>query len=179
MREKITTISIAVIALSVIVLVVLEFTGGDKEAASTPAAVNIPEIPADRTPLSQNSISGSGQPQLLSDAVPSEVDPANVTSISFEEPVKDLGTMKAGAKVQAIFNFVNTGNIPLTLNGVNVDPGCRLVESPQDPIPAGGAGKIIIEFDSEGLSGAVTKTIHVNANTDPSHQHINLTAIIN
>ena len=178
MKEKITTISIAVIALSLIVLVVLEFTGGD-EAASSPAAVNVPVNPADRTPLSQSSISGDGQPELLMDAIPSNVDPVDVTSISFEESIKDLGTMKAGAKVQHIFNFVNTGNIPLILSGVNVDPGCRLVESPEEPIPAGGGGKIIIEFDSEGMSGTVSKTIHVNANTDPSHQHITLTAIVN
>lgn len=190
MKAKIDTISIAVIALSLIIQAVLMFTEGNDGSATTATTAVSEEIPDPGDPTSQTITSdfiankkaeieaGGQQPQILTDNTIRPIDPATITTITFEQPIKDLGTMKAGEIVEHTFNFVNVGNIPLTLHGVNVDAGCRLISAPTDPIPTGGSGKIVIEFNSEGMSGAITKTIHVNANTDPSHQHINFTANI-
>ncbi len=191
MKAKIDAISIAVIALSLVILAVMMYTD-DNEEPATPAAEAIsPEsLAPDGSPsqaitsdyiASQKALAqGEGQPQLLGtgDNQVKPVDPATVTTITFEQPIKDLGTMKAGEVVEHTFNFVNVGNKPLEMMGVNVDPGCTLISAPTDPIPSGGSGKIVVEFNSEGMSGYITKTIHVNANTDPSHQHINFTANI-
>ena len=193
MKAKIDTISMAVIALCLIIQAVLMFTD-DNEGPATPVTTAIsPEnaVP-DPSPSQaiysdniasqlsdQQAITGGQQPQLsIGDNAVIPTNPSSITTITFEQPLKDLGTIKAGEIVQHTFNFVNAGNLPLTMAGVNVDAGCTLISAPTDPIPSGGSGKIVVEFNSEGMSGPVTKTIHVNANTDPGHQHINFTANI-
>lgn len=96
---------------------------------------------------------------------------ANVaqTEMSFEVDKYEFGTITQGEVVAYTFKFKNTGETPLIISQVKPQCGCTDLKTwPQEPIAPGAYGEISVEFDSEGRSGAVNKSVSVVANTSPS-----------
>jgi hypothetical protein len=93
---------------------------------------------------------------------------ANGPVMTFEKSSHDFGDIKAGAKVQEIFRFTNTGNEPLIITNVEVSCGCTAPKWPRDPIAPGGKGEIVVAFNSEGKSGAQNKVVKVISNANNS-----------
>ena len=91
-----------------------------------------------------------------------------ITDITFDETEFTFGKVKAGDIVQHIFRFTNAGDEPLVLSNAKGSCGCTVPSWPKDPIPPGGSGAIVVQFDSKGKSGPQTKQVTITANTDPA-----------
>ncbi|MCS6917505.1 MAG: DUF1573 domain-containing protein [Chitinophagales bacterium] len=90
------------------------------------------------------------------------------TSIHFDQLRHDFGEIIEGQKVKHSFSFVNTGTAPLVIASATGSCGCTVPTFSKEPIPPGGTGRIDVEFDSSGRVGKNSKTVTVNANTDPN-----------
>ncbi len=96
------------------------------------------------------------------------------TSMTFDETVFDYGKVKAGEKVRHEYKFKNTGKEPLILSNCKGSCGCTVPECPKEPIPVGGTGKIMVEFDSKGKAGPQSKQVTVTANTEPAQSFLTI-----
>lgn len=91
------------------------------------------------------------------------------TSIEFEEPEFNFGTVVDGEMVKHTFKFTNTGDKSLVLFDVKTTCGCTVPENwPKHPISPGDGGEIEVIFNSNKKVGSVHKSIRVEANTNPS-----------
>ncbi|MCS6833398.1 MAG: DUF1573 domain-containing protein [Flammeovirgaceae bacterium] len=87
-----------------------------------------------------------------------------LAAFSFKQTTYDFGTIKQGEKVKYTFEFTNTGKVPLIISDVKPSCGCTTPDWTRSPVPVGGAGKIDVEFDSQGKSGIQVKNVTVYAN---------------
>lgn len=81
----------------------------------------------------------------------------------------NFGTFKADAGKQT-FDFIvtNTGNAPLLIQNIAASCGCTTPQWTQEPIPAGGKGKITAIYDPTGRFGEkFDKTLSVYTNSKP------------
>ena len=93
-------------------------------------------------------------------------------SIMIPEPIGDLGEVIEGESRQHVFEVVNEGDSPVTINEVRPTCGCT-VASYDEVIPAGGTGKITVDFDTTGLKGGISKMLTVFT-SDPANPRIEL-----
>lgn len=98
------------------------------------------------------------------------------TSVKFNEMEHDFGKIKAGDKVTYAFKFKNNGKEPLIINSAKGSCGCTVPNYPKEPVAPGAEGVIDVEFNSAGKSGAQTKTVTINANTDPNPTRLTIKA---
>ena len=110
-------------------------------------------------------------PALLAAATPAQ-QPAAPAAIA-PEPIWDAGFVARGARVAHEFVLRNAGVEMLQVREVRPSCGCTVVDY-DAAIPAGGEGKVRVELDSEGLSGAVAKEVSVFTN-DAANPIIQLT----
>ncbi len=89
-------------------------------------------------------------------------------SIKFAVMEYDFGEINEGEKVKYAFKFTNDGKNPLVIQDAKPSCGCTVPTYSKDPVPPGGSGEIIAEFDSNGRPGEVNKTITITANTEPT-----------
>jgi hypothetical protein len=108
-------------------------------------------------------------PNLTNEQVISNADAPIMT---FAEMEHDFGDIKPGAVVKHTFTFKNTGKSPLIISNASATCGCTVPEWPKEPVAPGAEGKIDVQFDSHGKSGQVSKTITIEANTQPSTNQI-------
>lgn len=109
----------------------------------------------------------------------SENNQAAKTRISYAEPKVTLPDAVEGTLVKHSFEFQNTGNEPLFIYSAQGSCGCTVPNYPKEPIAPGQKGKIDIEFNSEGRPGSNTKTVTVNANTNPAVTELSFTVKVN
>jgi hypothetical protein len=100
------------------------------------------------------------------------------TTISFDQPVHDFGTIKHGEKVSHNFKITNTGSNPLTITNAKGSCGCTVPEYPTDPIAPGETRDIKVTFNSEGKHGEQTKNVTLTANTQPSETIITIKGFV-
>lgn len=87
--------------------------------------------------------------------------------IKFETETYNFGTINQGEQVTYTYKFKNEGKNPLIIESAKASCGCTVPTYPKEPIPPGGTGEIIAQYNGSG-SGDVTKTITITANTEPS-----------
>ncbi len=93
----------------------------------------------------------------------------NAPIISFDSTICRFGTLAIGEKLPHTFHFTNTGSAPLIITQVNPSCGCTSAKDwPQEPIAPGESGQITVEFNSNGNSGKVDKSISVLSNCIPA-----------
>jgi hypothetical protein len=103
---------------------------------------------------------------ITTEMVISSGDNGEVSEITFKETLFKFGEISQGEKVDFVFEFENTGDIPLII--ASVKAGCTLTEDwPREPISPGEGGKIPVQFNSDGLKGHMSKSITLVANTKP------------
>lgn len=107
---------------------------------------------------------GQQQPAPPAPAAPRAIAP---------EPIWDAGIVARGAKVAHEFTLKNDGVEMLQLREVRPSCGCTVVSFDAAIVP-GGSGKVRVELDSEGLTGAVAKEVTVFTN-DAANPAIQLT----
>ncbi|NND09036.1 MAG: DUF1573 domain-containing protein [Saprospiraceae bacterium] len=157
MKRLRMSFSVALLAMSGLIMVSCQNDGGD--AAKEEAKAAIENTGADAVATSDNAV-----PTPAADQVPT----GPTTSLEFAETRHDYGAIEQGEKVAHIFKFTNTGNEALVLSNVKPSCGCTTPSWTKEPVAPGESGEIHVEFDSKGKSGKQTKTVTVTANTDPA-----------
>ncbi len=144
----------------------------DANAAAAGAVAADPNAPAAANP--------AGDPAAVAakEAAAAEAANANLpkTTIKFNEMEHDFGKIKQGDKVKYSFKFKNNGKEPLIINSAKGSCGCTVPSYPKEPVAPGAEGVIDVEFNSAGKSGAQTKTVTLNANTDPNPTRLTIKA---
>ncbi|MCS6928464.1 MAG: DUF1573 domain-containing protein [Saprospiraceae bacterium] len=126
------------------------------------------------TPQAPSPFSASGNIPGMNEGTTT---PPNVptTTIKYDQTVYDFGVADEGAIVKHVFKFTNTGKEPLIISNARGSCGCTVPIWPKQPIPPGGRGEIVVEFDTKGKPGRQTKHVTVTANTIPAETHLEIT----
>lgn len=90
----------------------------------------------------------------------------------------DFGQIEKEKPATIEFVFKNPGMIPLVVTDVKSSCGCTVPEYPEQPIPPGGEGKIIVTYDAK-VSGYFNKTITVMTNTTDGVSHLYIKGEVN
>lgn len=96
--------------------------------------------------------------------------------IQFDKSEFDFGKILQGEVVSYTFHFTNIGDAPLLITSVEKSCGCTASEYTREPIAPGKKGEIKITYDSKGHHGFQSKSLVVNANTNPSQTIIRIKA---
>ncbi len=91
--------------------------------------------------------------------------------IIFNSNLYDFGNIPYESDGRCYFEFTNNSDKDLIINKVRTTCGCTRPEWPEQPIPAGGKGKIGVSYNTK-LVGAFSKTIHVYSNTKDSPKRL-------
>ena len=108
-----------------------------------------------------------------------EVPASPTTAMVFDTYEHDFGTMDEGDAVTHVFKFTNTGSEPLILDKCKGSCGCTVPQCPKEPIAPGASGEIEVKFNSKGKKNSQTKTVTINANTDPGQTILKIKAFVN
>ncbi|WP_282017885.1 DUF1573 domain-containing protein [Salegentibacter mishustinae] len=93
--------------------------------------------------------------------------------IEFKSETIDYGEIKKGSDGVRIFEFTNTGNVPLVIANVTSSCGCTIPKKPEDPIQPGETGEIQVKYNTK-LVGPIRKTITVYSNADESTKSLKI-----
>jgi Protein of unknown function (DUF1573) len=88
--------------------------------------------------------------------------------MEIDTPMVDFGTITQGDTIMHVYNFKNTGNMPLVLSNVNASCGCTTPSYSKEPVAPGERGFITVKFNSKGKEGKLNKTVTAYANTKPA-----------
>lgn len=98
-----------------------------------------------------------------------ETDPAKLPRMEFTEDTIDVGKLAQGSIAERTYEFTNAGGSELVIADVRSTCGCTVGKDwPKHPMKPGEKGTITVSFDSEGRSGAQTKSITIVSNAVPS-----------
>lgn len=166
--ERNKQVQIGLLALLAVLLIANLVGGGYKNWFGPSEADKIRDAAAS---FSSNNQSGNipGMNQTVT-AVPA----GDATTIQYEQPVYDFGTIDEGEIVKYAYKFKNTGKEPLVISNAKGSCGCTVPTWPKEPIPPGGTGEIKVEFNSKGKPGPQSKRVTVTANTIPSETFIEI-----
>lgn len=118
--------------------------------------------------------------KLSSDLVNNPKSAENPTDIKpviqFEKTEYNFGKILQGEVVSYTFHFINAGNAPLVITGIDKSCGCTAGDYPRDPIAPGQRGDIKITYDSKGHFGFQSRTVTVISNCIPSQTSLRLKA---
>ena len=85
--------------------------------------------------------------------------------IDFKTNVIDYGEIAKGSDGLKVFEFTNTGDVPLVISKVNSSCGCTVPSWTKEPIAPGKTGQIQVKYDTKKV-GPIRKTITVNSNAE-------------
>ncbi len=102
-----------------------------------------------------------------------------LAEFSFSEKVHKFQEVKAGAQLEHVFEFENTGNEPLIITKYDVDCTCTKAEYSKEPIMPGAKSNIKISFDTTGKMGWQYRKIELNANTKKNPSIIEIRVKVN
>ncbi len=88
--------------------------------------------------------------------------------MQIDTPTVDLGQITQGDTIMHVYNFKNTGNMPLVVSNVNASCGCTTPSYSTAPVAPGEKGFITVKFNSKGKEGKLNKTVTAYANTKPA-----------
>lgn len=106
------------------------------------------------------------------------IDTINVAKINFLAPSYDFGEVKEGEVVQHIFEFENTGRVPLLIQDARSTCGCTVPEYPKKLIYPNEKGSIKVEFNTTNMLQVQRKPVTIVANTYPSETKIYLNGYV-
>ena len=107
-----------------------------------------------------------------------EQDTTSFALIQFEESDHNFGELAQGEKVEQIFKFRNTGNIPLVLANVLSTCGCTIPEWPKTPVEPGKVDSIRVVFDSTAKIGRQNKVITIRSNSREGDYRLRISAMV-
>jgi hypothetical protein len=102
---------------------------------------------------------------------------SNNTTIEFAEYEHHFGKVFQNTDNLFVFKVKNTGNKPLIIENVSASCGCTIPQKPDKPINPGETGKVSVIFHpSLSQEGNMSKTVTVEANTEPKITQLKITA---
>jgi len=108
-----------------------------------------------------------------------EVKPDGPTpEFKFNETSYNFGNINEGDVVEHVFKFANTGQSPLIISNAAGSCGCTIPKWPKEPIPVGGTGEILVQFNSKNKPGVQKKTVTITANTYPKITKLNIESLV-
>lgn len=97
--------------------------------------------------------------------------------IKFEETTHDFGEIKQNVEVQTLFQFKNTGKVPLVITNASSSCGCTVPEYPKEAIAPGESGAIKVVYNGSGKD-AITKTVTLTTNTEQGNEMLTIKAFV-
>lgn len=97
--------------------------------------------------------------------------------IKFEETTHDFGEIKQNIEVQTLFQFKNTGKVPLVITNASSSCGCTVPEYPKEAIAPGESGAIKVVYNGSGKD-AITKTVTLTTNTEQGSEMLTIKAFV-
>lgn len=85
--------------------------------------------------------------------------------IEFRSETIDYGEIAKGSNGVRVFEFTNTGTVPLVINDVRSSCGCTIPKKPEGPVFPGKTGQIQVKYDTNRV-GPIRKAITVISNAD-------------
>ncbi len=151
MNPQIKTILLTVLTLSVFALALVELSG-----VSSTALFN------------KYGIGDGGnhvhEDEKLVDKRKEEAKAMPKTQIAFDNTKHDFGAITEGEVVKHAYHFKNAGTNPLLISNAVASCGCTVPSYPKEPIPPGGEGDIVVEFNSTNRPGIQNKNVLVYSN---------------
>lgn len=150
MNQQLKTILLTVLTLSVFTIALVELSGVSSTALFN--KYNIGEgghVHEDEGEVKKREEKAKAMPK---------------TVISFEDTKHDFGTITDGEVVKHAYKFKNTGDNPLLISNAVASCGCTVPSYPKQPIPPGGEGEIIVEFNSKNRVGQQKKNVLIYSN---------------
>lgn len=93
---------------------------------------------------------------------------AQVGKLEFKETSFDFGNIpEAGGDVTHTFEFTNTGDAPVIIQGVSTSCGCTASDWTREPILPGKKGIVSAKYSPMGRPNSFTKTLTVRSNGEP------------
>jgi hypothetical protein len=89
------------------------------------------------------------------------------------EAEHDFGKMKQGDVGKYTFKIINKGTGLLRIKDITTSCGCTAAVIKDKDIPAGKEGEILVQFDSSGKMGKLSRRITVLSN-DPKNTYKNI-----
>ncbi|MGB3466303.1 MAG: DUF1573 domain-containing protein [Cyclobacteriaceae bacterium] len=96
----------------------------------------------------------------------------------FSKTAHDFGNIDEGDVVEHTFTFTNAGQAPMIISNAAGSCGCTIPKWPKEPIPVGGTGEILVQFNSANKPGVQNKTVTITANTYPKISKLNIKALV-
>jgi len=90
---------------------------------------------------------------------------AQKAEITFKEDTIDYGTITQGSDGVRVFEFTNTGSVPLVISDVKSTCGCTIPKRPTAPIAPGETSSIEVKYDTNRV-GPIRRTITVVSNAE-------------
>lgn len=91
--------------------------------------------------------------------------------VALKETEYDFGKIPQGKPVTHVFNFTNTGSVPLKLDNVQASCGCTTPEWSKDEVAPGATSRITVGYNA-ATDGPFTKFITVTYNGTQTKQII-------
>lgn len=88
-----------------------------------------------------------------------------IAKIEFKNDTIDYGEVAKGSDGVRVFEFTNTGEVPLVISDVKSSCGCTIPKKPTEPIMPGATGQIEVKYDTQRV-GPIRKAITVTSNAD-------------
>jgi len=85
--------------------------------------------------------------------------------IEFKSETIDYGEIAKDSDGIRVFEFTNTGTVPLVISDVKSSCGCTIPKKPEEPIMPGKTGEIQVKYDTRRV-GPIRKAITVTSNAD-------------
>jgi len=175
-HEQIKIALLGVIAVMLIVKTVMMQSPGEGKVAkrdrdgTLPAYVN--DVGGSAIPVTSPSAQAIQQFNPQAASAPAR----KATSMAFDQTDVNLGSVSLAENKTHTYKVTNTGLIPLTFDNISADAGLRVVSQPTAAIAPGGKGEIVVQLTADVGTGAINKTVHLGANTEPAHMHLTVSA---
>lgn len=102
-----------------------------------------------------------------------------LAELSFDRKVHKFDAVTEGTPLRHTFTFTNTGDAPLIITKYQVECTCTKVTFPKEPIPSGGSGEIIVDFDTTEKIGWQYRKIRLLANVKKGVEEIEIRVKVN
>jgi len=152
MNAQIKTVLLTILTLSCFTIAVVELSGVSSTALFNKYGIGN---------------GGNGNPpamQAQADERAAKAAAMPKTEIVFTDTKYNFGTITEGDVVKHVYHFKNTGRHPLLITRTDVSCGCTTPSFPKEPIPPGGEGDIVVQFNSSGKKGQQHKNVLVHSN---------------
>lgn len=121
-------------------------------------------------PAEESNTVGTVSPEIVNISATASGNAENTKApkFEFEKSTFDFGTLTSGEEVTHEFKFKNVGDADLIISQAKGSCGCTEPEYSKDAIAPGNEGAIKVTYRSEGMSGQISKTVTILANTIPN-----------